>query len=33
MQVGANLVGLARADGVAQSTTPLEDSSTLVSVT
>jgi len=33
MQVGANLVGLARTDSVAQSTTPLEDSSTLASVT
>lgn len=33
MQVGADLVRLARADGMAQSTTPLEDSSTLGSVT
>jgi hypothetical protein len=33
MQVRANLVGLASTNGVAQSTTPLEDSSTLASVT
>jgi len=33
MQVRANLVGLASTGGVAQSTTSLEDSSTLTSVT
>lgn len=33
MQVRADFVGLATTDGVAQSTTPLEDSSTLTSVT